>query len=88
MILPSALAHLHINRSFIGLYVSSADHLSPHRGDHRDQQLAHFEDPAVKRYYECDENGPFASSSHKTGVGVEPIANFIIEGGGQAKSAV
>src|ERR1039458_8848590 len=49
MILSSALAHLHIHRSFIGLYVSSANQLPPHGGDHRNQQLAHFEDPAVQR---------------------------------------
>jgi len=49
VILSSALAHLHIHRGFIGLYVSSADQLSSHRGDHRDQQLADFENPAVQR---------------------------------------
>jgi hypothetical protein len=49
MILSSALAHLHINRGFIGLYVSSANQLPPHGGYHRNQQLAHFEDPAVQR---------------------------------------
>src|SRR5260370_38868267 len=49
MILSSALAHLHIDRGFIRLYVSSADQLSPHRSDHRNQQLADLEDPAVQR---------------------------------------
>src|SRR5450432_3409238 len=49
MILSSALAHLHINRGFIGLHVSSTNQLPPHGGNHRNQQLAHFEDPAVQR---------------------------------------
>src|SRR2546428_14080018 len=33
-ILSPAFASLHIHRGFIGLYVSSADQLSPHRRDH------------------------------------------------------
>ena len=49
MVLSSALACLHIDWGFIGLNVSSANQLSPHRGDHRDQQFADFEDPAVQR---------------------------------------
>src|SRR5437867_9137229 len=49
VILPSALVHLYIHRSFIGLDVRSVNQLSPHGGDHRDQQLADFEDPAVQR---------------------------------------
>ena len=49
MILSSALAHLHINWGFIRLNVTPADQFSPHCRDHRDQQLAHFEDPAVQR---------------------------------------
>src|ERR1035441_8875040 len=49
MILSSALVHLYIHRGFVRLNVSSADQLSPHRSDHRDQQLADFEDPAVQR---------------------------------------
>jgi hypothetical protein len=42
MILSSALVHLYIDRGFIRLNVTSANQLSPHRGDHRDQQLADF----------------------------------------------
>jgi hypothetical protein len=49
VILSPPFACLHIDGGFIGLYVSSANQLSPHRGDHRDQQLAHFEDPGVQR---------------------------------------
>src|SRR5271165_543275 len=49
VVLSSALACLHIDWGFIGLYVSSGDQLSPHCRDHWDQQLAHFEDPAVQR---------------------------------------
>src|SRR6266699_2579007 len=44
-----SLAHLHINRGFIRLDVTSANQLSPHRRDHRDEQLADFKDPAVQR---------------------------------------
>src|SRR5450631_4450552 len=36
----SALACLHIDRGFIRLNVTSADHFSPHCRDHRDQQFA------------------------------------------------
>ena len=49
MILSSALVHLHIDRGFVRLNVTSANQFSPHRGDHRDQQLADFQDPAVQR---------------------------------------
>jgi hypothetical protein len=49
VILSSALACLHIDWGFISLNVTAADQLSPHRRDHRDQQLADFEDPAVQR---------------------------------------
>src|ERR1035438_3215852 len=49
VVLSEPLVCLHINRGFIGLYVSSANQLPPHGGDHRNQQLAHFEDPAVQR---------------------------------------
>jgi hypothetical protein len=49
VVLSSALACLHINRGFIRLYVISTNQLSPHGGDHRDEQLADFEDPAVQR---------------------------------------
>src|SRR5208282_2779998 len=49
MILSSALAHLHIDWGFVRLNVISTNQLSPHRSDHRDQQLADFEDPAVQR---------------------------------------
>src|SRR5664280_3501221 len=49
MILSSSLAHLHIDRGFVRLNVTSADQFSPHCGDHRDQQLADFQDPAVQR---------------------------------------
>src|ERR1700757_4109490 len=49
VILTSALACLHIDWGFIRLNVTSADQFSPHCRDHRDQQLADFEDPAVKR---------------------------------------
>lgn len=48
VVLTSALACLHIDWGFIGLYVSSANQLSPHGGDHRDQQLADFDNPAVQ----------------------------------------
>src|SRR6266481_4151335 len=37
VILPSALACLHINWGFIRLNVTSADQFSPHCRDHRDQ---------------------------------------------------
>src|SRR5258708_22014169 len=37
MILPVALMHLHIHRSFIGLNVSAAEQLSPHRRGHGNQ---------------------------------------------------
>jgi hypothetical protein len=49
VILSSALACLHIDWGFIRLNVTAADQLSPHRRDHRDQQLADFEDPAVQQ---------------------------------------
>src|SRR5712692_3420504 len=49
MVLTSALACLHIDWGFIRLNVTSADQFSPHCRDHRDQQLADFEDPAVQR---------------------------------------
>jgi hypothetical protein len=49
VILSSALACLDIDWGFIGLYVSSANQLSPHRGDHPDRQFAYFQNPAVKR---------------------------------------
>jgi hypothetical protein len=49
VVLTSALACLHIDRGFIRLNVTSADQFSPHRRDHRDQQLTDFEDPAVQR---------------------------------------
>src|SRR5437660_11654327 len=49
VILSPAFACLHIDWGFIGLYVSSANQLSPHRGDHRDQQFADFQNPAVQR---------------------------------------
>src|SRR5580700_11614192 len=39
VVLTSALACLHINWGFIRLNVTSANQLSPHRRDHRDQQL-------------------------------------------------
>ena len=48
MVLTSALACLHIDWGFIRLNVTSADQFSPHCRDHRDQQLADFEDPAVQ----------------------------------------
>jgi len=49
VVLTAALACLHIDWSFIRLNVISADQLSPHCRDYRDQQLADFEDPAVQR---------------------------------------
>src|ERR1035438_10078085 len=49
VILSSALACLHIDRVFVRLYVSSANQLSTHRSDHRDQQLADFQNPAIQR---------------------------------------
>src|SRR5271157_4611561 len=49
MILSSALVHLYIDRGLVRLNVTSANQLSPHRGDHRGQQLADFQDPAVQR---------------------------------------
>src|SRR5579864_1535731 len=49
VILSAALACLHIDWRFIRLNVTAADQLSPHRRDHRDQQLADFEHPAVQR---------------------------------------
>lgn len=49
MVLTSALACLYIDWGFVGLNVTSAGQLSPHCRDHRDQQLADFEDPAVQR---------------------------------------
>ena len=49
VVLTSAFAHLHIHRRFIRLNVTAADQLSPHRRDHRDQQLADFQNPAVER---------------------------------------
>ncbi len=49
MVLTSALACLHIHWSFICLYVTSAEQFSPHCRDHRDQQLADFQNPAVQR---------------------------------------
>src|ERR1039458_8657415 len=49
VVLTSALACLHIDWGFIRLNVTSADQFSPHCRDHRDQQLADFEDPAVQR---------------------------------------
>jgi hypothetical protein len=49
VVLSSALACLHINRGFIRLNVTPANRLSPHGGDHRDEQLADFEDPAAQR---------------------------------------
>ena len=49
MVLTSALACLHIDWGFIRLNVTSADQFSPHCRDHRDQQFAYFQDPAVQR---------------------------------------
>jgi len=49
VVLTSALPCLYIDRCFIGLNIRSAEQLSPHRVDHRDQQLAHFQDPTIKR---------------------------------------
>src|SRR5216683_7102186 len=49
VVLSPALACLHIDRGFVRLNVTSADQFSPHCRDHRDQQLADFEDPAVQR---------------------------------------
>ena len=49
VVLPSALACLHIDWGFIRLNVTSADQFSPHCRDHRHQQLADFEHPAVQR---------------------------------------
>src|SRR5438094_3568124 len=49
MILSPALACLHIDWGFVRLNVTPADQLSPHCHDHRDQQLADFENPAVQR---------------------------------------
>src|ERR1035437_10761581 len=49
VVLTSALACLHIDWGFIRLNVTSANQLPPHGGDHRNQQLADFEDPAVQR---------------------------------------
>src|SRR6266436_3043416 len=49
MVLFPALACLHIDRSFVRLNVRSANQLAPHGGDHWDQQLANFQDPAVQR---------------------------------------
>ena len=49
MVLTSALACLHIDWGFIRLNVTSADQFSPHCRDHRDQQLADFQNPAVQR---------------------------------------
>jgi hypothetical protein len=49
VVLTSAVACLHIDRGFIRLNVASANQLSPHCGHHWNQQLAHFEDPAVQR---------------------------------------
>src|SRR6202166_299221 len=49
VVLTSVLACLHIDWGFIRLNVTSADQFSPHCRDHRDQQLADFEDPAVER---------------------------------------
>src|SRR5271166_6688157 len=49
VVLTSALACLHINRGFIRLNVTSTNQLSPHGGDHRDQQLADFQYPSVQR---------------------------------------
>src|ERR1017187_6474022 len=49
VVLTSALACLHIDRGFIRLNVTSADQFSPHCRDHRDQQFADFEDPAIQR---------------------------------------
>src|SRR6266567_3506964 len=40
VILSSALARLHIDWGFVRLNVTSANQLSPHSRDHRDQQLA------------------------------------------------
>jgi hypothetical protein len=47
VILSSSLACLHIDWRFVGLNVTPTNQFSPHRRDHRDQQLADFEDPAV-----------------------------------------
>src|SRR5260370_2847862 len=49
VILSPALACLHLDWGFIRLNVTPVDQLSPHCRDHRDQQLADFEDPAVQR---------------------------------------
>src|ERR1017187_5809417 len=49
VVLTSALACLHIDWGFIRLNVTSADQFSSHCRDHRDQQLADFENPAVQR---------------------------------------
>ena len=45
----STLAHLDIDWGFVRLNVASANQLSPHRGDHGDQQFADLQNPAVQR---------------------------------------
>src|SRR5208337_4453199 len=48
VILSPALARLYIDWGFVRLNVASANQLSPHRGDHGDEQLADFENPPVQ----------------------------------------
>src|SRR6202030_2823256 len=49
VILSPALMCLHIDWGFVRLNIASANQLSAHRRDHRDQQLADFQDPTVQR---------------------------------------
>src|SRR5271154_6174744 len=48
-VLTAALACHHAGGGFPRLNVPPADQFSPHCRDHRDQQLADFENPAVQR---------------------------------------
>src|SRR5260370_32753610 len=49
LVLPSALVDLYRDWGFVRVNVTSANKRSPHRRDHRDQQLADLEDPTAQR---------------------------------------
>ena len=75
VILSPALACLHIDRGFICLKVTAVDQLSPHRGDHRDQQLTDFQDPTVQRR-SADLQADVSSQNHALPIQRRVIAIF------------
>ena len=48
MMFFSTVLHLHRHGSFVGLDVTAAEYLAPHRTAHRDQQFANREYPTIQ----------------------------------------